>query len=113
MTGQVRNALIWLGAALAVIAATLFYQPAAAKTGTLLVWTNDRLYTMDIDTLLLQRLAPVGPDEVIAPAPGCFGHVEAPCWVVAGQRLILVNPDRPNDPQTIILPIGQGKPMAQ
>ena len=108
MTSQLRNLAIWLGAILIIVAASIFYQPAAAKTGSLLIWMNNKIYVVDIDTLVLDRIGPVGPDEVVAPAPGCFGQVSQPCWVLGGQRLYKVGVERNSSTQEAILPIGQG-----
>jgi hypothetical protein len=108
MQSQVKNLLFWVGAVLLVVAATIFYQPAAAKTGSLLVWSNIRIYVMDIDTLLLDRIGPVGDDEVMAPSPGCSGQIEAPCWVVAGQRLYQISAAQKGPTQERILPLNEG-----
>ena len=106
MQSPLKNLLFWVGAILIIVLATVFYQPAAAKTGSLLIWMKNRIYVMDIDTLVLHRVGSVGPDEVIAPAPGCMGQTPTPCWVLAGQRLYLVNPGRNSAAQGIVLPIG-------
>lgn len=90
MPTQWKNFAFWTGAILLLVLATVFYQPAAAKTGSLLVWTRDRVYVMDIDTLDLIRIGPAKAGEPLTPSPGCFGQVEAPCWVVVSDRLYRV-----------------------
>lgn len=85
---QWRNVAFWAGAILLIVLVTVFYQPAAARTGSLLVWTNNRVYVMDIDTLDLERVAPAEAGEPISPSPACFGIVTgAPCWVLVSNRL--------------------------
>jgi len=106
MRPQIQNLLFWVGAIVIVVAATIFYQPAAAKTGSLLIWMNNRIYIMDIDTLVLDRVGAVGADELIAPSPGCSGLTTTPCWVIGGQRLYQVNQERNNISQEKLLPIG-------
>jgi len=100
--------LFWVGAILIIVLATLFYQPAAAKTGSLLVWLNNRIYVMDIDSLNLERVGPALRDEVMVPSPGCYGLTETPCWVTAGENLYVVQSFR-NTPSSLgALPFGQG-----
>lgn len=94
MNSQMQTLLFWVGAVVVMILATIFYQPAAAKTGSLLVWTKNRVYVMDIDSLLLRRVGPAAAGERLTPAPGCFGRTETPCWVVVGEWLYDVSPDR-------------------
>lgn len=106
MQPQIQNLFFWVGAILIVVAATIFYQPDAAKTGSLLIWMNNRIYVMDIDTLVLDRVGSVGADELIAPSPGCFGLTATPCWVIGGQRLYQINLERNNTTQEKLLPIG-------
>lgn len=77
----------WVGAILVIVLVTVFYQPAAASTGSLLVWTRNRVYIMDIDNLTLERVGPAAPNELITPSPGCFAQLETPCWVVVEDRL--------------------------
>ncbi len=107
MSPQIKNLLFWLGAILTIVLITIFYQPAAAKTGSLLIWMNNRIYVMDIDTLVLDRIGAVGPDEVIAPSPGCFGQSDLPCWVIAGQQLFQVKAERNQSNQEAYLSVGQ------
>ena len=90
MQAQWRTILFWASAIGLVVAATMLYQPAAARTGSLLVWTNNRIYVMDIDTLTLERIAPADPGDLIAPSPGCKGMVDAPCRVLVNNRLYQV-----------------------
>ncbi len=87
MSAQWKSVVFWVSAVLLVVAATMLYQPAAARTGSLLVWTNNRVYVMDIDTLTLERVAPAEPGELIAVSPGCSGQSKSPCRVLVGQRL--------------------------
>jgi len=82
--------LIWVGAIVVMVLATVFYQPAAAKTGSLLVWLNEKIYVMDIDTLVLERVGEATADDVISAAPGCLGLTDTPCWVAAGKKLYRV-----------------------
>jgi hypothetical protein len=92
MNAQWKNFVFWGGAILLVVLVTVFYQPAAARTGSLLVWTNDRVYVMDIDSLTLERVAPAERDSVVAPSPGCTGwSAETPCWVLVDTRLYRVD----------------------
>lgn len=91
MKSQLQTLLFWVGAVLVIVLATIFYQPAAAKTGSLLVWTKQKIYVMDIDSLILRRVGQANADELIVPAPGCLGQSEAPCWVIAGPRLYEVS----------------------
>lgn len=81
----------WLGAVLLVVLATIFYQPAAAKTGALLVWTRDRVYVMDIDTLDLQRVGPATADKSVVPSPGCFVQNSISCWVLIADALYQID----------------------
>ena len=91
MMSQWKSIVFWIGAVLIIVLATFLYQPAAAKTGSLLVWTRNRVYVMDIDTLTLDRVGPATSDQVIVPSPGCFGHVDAPCWVLIGEIVYFVD----------------------
>jgi len=97
MKSQLQTLLFWVGAVLIVVLATIFYQPAAAKTGSLLVWTKGWVYVMDIDSLILERVGRAEPGALIAPSPGCSRQMETPCWVVAGQTLyeVRVNANNP------------------
>lgn len=88
---QWKNLLFWPGAILFIVMVTVFYQPAAAKTGSLLIWMKNRIYVMDIDSLILERLGTANPAEPMAPSPGCYGQTETPCWVLAGQNLYPVD----------------------
>ncbi len=90
MTSKWNSILIWGGAILLLALATVVYQPAAAKTGSLLVWLNDKIYVMDIDTLTLERVGEADADDVLSVAPGCLGVTDTPCWVVAGNILYRV-----------------------
>jgi hypothetical protein len=85
------NYALWTGAIGFVFLATIFYQPAAAKAGALLVLTNERLYVMDIDTLTLERVAPAPPGKVVSASPGCRGETSVPCRVVVGERLYRID----------------------
>lgn len=101
--------LFWVGAVFVIVLVTVFYQPAAAKTGSLLVWTKNRIYVMDIDSLVLERVGLANANEVIAPAPGCFGQTATACWVTAGQNVY--NVDRAGQGQSApasSLPVGEG-----
>ena len=91
MTAQWRNFTFWVGAILVIVIATVLYQPAAAKTGSLLVWTRNRVYVMDIDTLDLQRVGPATPDQTITPSPGCLGQTHTPCWVLIDEAMYQVD----------------------
>ena len=106
-TSPWRNFLFWTGAILLIVLATVFYQPAAAKTGSLLVWTRDRVYVMDIDTLNLERVGPATAQESITPSPGCLGQTTGPCWVVVSERLYTVTAGASDSAQAR-LPIGDG-----
>lgn len=77
----------WLGAVLLVVLVTVFYQPATAKTGSLLVWQDGEIYVLDIDSLRREPVGPAAALALIIPSPGCLGQVKAPCWVAAGPRL--------------------------
>ena len=88
---QWRSFAIWTGAILLIILATVLYRPAAAKTGSLLVWMNNRIYIMDIDTLSLERVGVAVADEQISPSPGCIGQINLPCWVVANERVYRID----------------------
>ena len=81
MRAQWRSVLFWVSGILAMVIATLVYQPAAARTGSLLVWTRDRIYIMDIDGLSLERVGPATADQLVVPSPGCFGRARTACWV--------------------------------
>ncbi|MEM7347105.1 MAG: hypothetical protein AAF485_22930 [Chloroflexota bacterium] len=103
-----QNTLFWAGAGLLMIAATVIYQPAAAKTGSLLVWTNNHIYTMDIDSLILQRVGPALAGEAMIASPGCLGQTEISCWVTADQVLYEVGPGIDSTTTARNLPIGDG-----
>lgn len=107
MTSPWKNFLFWTGAILLIILATVFYQPAAAKTGSLLVWTRERVYIMDIDTLNLERVGPATARESITPSPGCLGQTLGPCWVAVSDRLYKVAAGA-GDSGQVRLPIGDG-----
>jgi hypothetical protein len=109
MPTQWKNFAFWTGAILLLVLATVFYQPASAKTGSLLVWTRERVYVMDIDTLDLARIGPAKAGEPITPSPGCFGQVEAPCWVVVRDWLYRVETrGAPSAGQPVKLPVEPG-----
>lgn len=91
LSSQWRNFAFWVGAILVMVVASLLYQPAAAKTGSLLVWTRNRVYVMDIDTLALERVGPAPPDQLISPSPGCRGVSDTPCLVLIGDILYQVD----------------------
>jgi hypothetical protein len=91
MSSQWRSVIFWVSAIVLMVTATMLYEPAAARTGSLLVWTNNRLYVMDIDTLTLERVAPAEPGEPVSVSPGCNGVADAPCRVLVGQRLYHVD----------------------
>lgn len=101
--------LFWVGAVLVIVLVTVFYQPAAAKTGSLLVWTKNRIYVVDIDSLILTRVGPAEGDEVIVPSPGCFGQTRTACWVTAGQNVYNVELAITDESDsTHLLPVGEG-----
>jgi hypothetical protein len=109
MLSQWKTMAIWVGAILVVVVASLFYQPAAAKTGSLLVWTRNRVYVMDIDTLNLARVGPATAGQLISPSPGCSGQADAPCWVVIGETVYEVDLSLAgNHRADSSLPIGAG-----
>ncbi len=106
---QWQTFLFWLGAILIIVLVTVFYQPAAAKTGALLIWMNNRIYVMDIDSLILERVGAAAAGEQLAPSPGCYGQGGAACWVVAGQNLYPVNrPAQDNSRAEDRLPTEEG-----
>jgi hypothetical protein len=106
---QWSSLLIWVGAVLIIIFATVFYRPAAASTGSLLIWMKGLIYVMDIDTLVLQRVGPAMASEVMAPAPGCFGQTDTPCWVTAGRNVYEVSLGGSTEPNAgVLLPLGEG-----
>src|SRR5262245_57372868 len=81
MKAQLGSVLFWVGAVLAIVVATVVYQPAAARSGSLLVQTRNRVYIMDIDSLDLERVGPAEPGQLVVPSPGCFRQLQTPCWV--------------------------------
>lgn len=106
---QWNSLLFWVAAILIVVLATVFYRPAAAKTGSLLVWLNDKIYVMDIDSLNLQRVGPALAGEAMVPSPGCTGQAESPCWVTAGPNLYPVDlPGQGSGYSEAALPVGKG-----
>ena len=106
---QWNSLLFWVAAILIIVLATVFYRPAAAKTGSLLVWLNDKIYVMDIDSLNLQRVGPALAGETIVPSPGCTGQAEAPCWVTANRNLYPVDlPGQGSGYSDVVLPVGEG-----
>ncbi|MCG3207374.1 MAG: hypothetical protein FOGNACKC_00974 [Anaerolineae bacterium] len=109
MNAQWKNFILWASAILGVVLVTVFYQPAAARTGSLLVWTNDRVYVMDIDTLTLERVAPASPGEPLTPSPGCMGQaMHAPCWVLVSDKLYRVEAGGAGGAGEMALPTGEG-----
>lgn len=109
MQSQWRNFAIWTGAIAVIVLASVLYEPAAAKTGSLLVWTRNKVYVMDIDTLNLEPVGAANSYQNIAPSPGCFGHTEAPCWVAVSDRIYAVRSHtigQSNDEQAQ-LPVGE------
>jgi hypothetical protein len=104
-----KTVAFWVGAILIMVLATVFYQPAAAKTGSLLVWTRNRIYIMDIDTLTLARVAPANPGQLVEPSPGCYGRVAALCWVVVSDNVYFVDLGAAGDHKLFAqLPVGEG-----
>lgn len=109
MIVQWKSIVFWVGAIFVVVLATFFYQPAAAKTGSLLVWTRNRVYIMDIDTLTLQRVAPATANQSITPSPGCFGQTDRPCWVLIDEALYHIDLTLAGSHRLqATLPLGQG-----
>ncbi|MDH3676493.1 MAG: hypothetical protein OES12_13440 [Anaerolineae bacterium] len=109
MTSQWKTIVFWVGAILMIVVATLFYQPAAAKTGSLLVWTRNRVYVMDIDTLTLARVGPAKPGQLISPSPGCSGQVDEQCWVMIGETAYQVDLSIAGSHGVYgVLPVGDG-----
>ena len=104
-----KSFLFWIGAILLVVLATIFYQPAAAKTGSLLVWMNNKIYIMDIDSLVLERVGSADAADLMVPSPGCLGQSEAPCWVMASESLYRIDrsPAHPSG-SVKTLPVGEG-----
>lgn len=86
MASQWHALALWLGAAAAVVVASFFYQPASPL---LLVWTNDQLYTMELDTLTLERIGSAATDDLVV-QPGCTAD---DCWVAAGETVYHLNTD--------------------
>ena len=105
---QWHSLLFWVGAVLVIVLITIFYQPAAAKTGSLLIWMKDQIYVMDIDSLILERVGPADAGDLMTPSPGCYGQTEAPCWVVAGQNLYSVETVSGHKSSSTTLPLGEG-----
>ena len=64
MKSQLNNLAFWVGGILLVVLVTVFYQPAAAKTGSLLVWQDGQIYVLDIDSLERRPVGPAGPDAL-------------------------------------------------
>lgn len=87
MKSQLKGLAFWVGAVLLVVLVTLLYQPAAAKTGALLVWQDGEIYVLDIDSLKQEPVGPAAAVASILPSPGCLGQVKAPCWVAVGPKL--------------------------
>jgi len=95
MRSQLNGLAFWVGGILLVIPISIFYQPASAKTGTLLIWQDGRIYTLDIDSLERKLIGDAGSEAALAPSPGCLGQVKAPCWVAVGAMLYPVGSDNP------------------
>ncbi len=109
MTLQWKNFIFWVGAILIIVLATVLYQPEAAKTGSLLVWTRNRVYVMDIDSLNLQRVGPAEPNQSVTPSPGCFGQTKTPCWVLIDGTLYEIDLTLGSDHNLLgSLPAGEG-----
>ena len=89
---QWQSIALWLVVIIGLISVTIFYQPAAAKTGSLLIWMNSKLYRMDIDTLTIESIAPATRHESISVAPGCLHQTQTPCWVGVENRLYYITP---------------------
>ncbi len=81
------SVIILVVALLTTVAATVVYQPSAAKTGALLIKLNNNLYVMDIDSLAIELVAPAIGEAAVSPAPGCEQRLSQPCWVVVKDRL--------------------------
>ncbi|MBE7554765.1 MAG: hypothetical protein HS126_27250 [Anaerolineales bacterium] len=90
MKFQWNHLAFWVGAVLLVVLVTVFYQPATAKTGSLLVWQDGEIYVLDIDSLRREPVGPAAPAALILPSPGCLGQVKAPCWVAVGPKIYSV-----------------------
>ena len=106
---QWNSLLFWVAAILIIVLATVFYKPAAAKTGSLLIWLNNKIYVMDIDSLNLQRVGPALANEAMIPSPGCNGQGQGPCWVTAGQNLYPIDlPSQRVSQSALLLPLGDG-----
>ncbi|MDM8530302.1 hypothetical protein QUF63_03960 [Anaerolineales bacterium HSG25] len=91
---QWQSVILWLIVIVGLVLVTIFYQPAAAKTGSLLIWMNSKLYRMDIDTLTIEPIAPASRNETISVAPGCLHQTKTPCWVAVENRLYRVTPNQ-------------------
>jgi len=91
---QWQTVALWVIAILGIVLVTIFYQPAAAKTGSLLIWMNSKLYRMDIDTLTIEPIAPASRNDAISVAPGCLHQTKTPCWVSVKNRLYRVTPNQ-------------------
>ncbi|HXW00377.1 MAG TPA: hypothetical protein VEC93_18310, partial [Anaerolineae bacterium] len=76
MKPQVSNLIFWIGAIFLVVLVTVFYQPAAAKTGSLLVWQDGEIYVLDIDSLARKLVGPAEAGALINPSPGCLGLIK-------------------------------------
>jgi hypothetical protein len=107
MQWQWKSFMLWTGAIVVIVLATILYQPAAAKTGSLLVWTQNRIYIVDIDTLNLKRVGRADPDEPITPSPGCFRQMGTDCWLLVNDRLYKVDFSSNSDDPQSRLPITQ------
>jgi hypothetical protein len=112
MKPQLSNLIFWIGAILLVVLVTLFYRPAAAKTGSLLVWQDGEIYVLDIDSLARK---PVGPAEAgarINPSPGCLGLIKAPCWVAAAEKLYPVGGGGEAEKMALLEGVGQDSALS-
>ncbi|MDM8529284.1 hypothetical protein QUF58_13900 [Anaerolineales bacterium HSG24] len=101
---QWQSIVLWIVAILGIVVVTLFYQPTAAKTGSLLIWMNNKLYRMDIDTLTIEPIAPASRNEAISVAPGCLHQTETPCWVTVENRLYRVTPHQNSSMVSLTMP---------
>ncbi|RME98346.1 MAG: hypothetical protein D6768_17535 [Chloroflexi bacterium] len=109
MNVKSKTVLFWAGAVLLMVLASILYQPAAARTGSLLVWTRNHIYVMDIDSLSLERIGPAAAGEPITPSPGCFGAAPTPCWVAVSNRLYRVEVSAGGtDVEELTLPLDDG-----
>jgi len=93
--------------------ATILYQPSAAATGSLLIWMNHNVYVMDIDTSIIERVAPAKIDDAITPSPGCYQKMTAPCWVVVNDKLYSVSQHQTSKPPIRLTQAGEQWPQSK